>query len=241
MSTLAQLYQDGRIKCCKIFDEPDNAFRSCMLDLARGYVEIPVLKEHIVRMAFLKYNHIHLHLMDRQSYVLQSDVVPNPVGYRQYTKQEMRGLADFCKLLGLDVIPEIEIPAHAVNQIKALPELACELIDRKKAVGTIAKVENARKREFTDNQKCVSSWVVCAGKERTYEIYEKIVQELCEVFDGKYLHIGGHELEFQHLGAHPHWENCIHCKKRMEEENIKTVRELYYYVIKRMYGIVAPL
>ena len=238
IATLCQLDNGEAIPCCEIFDEPDNDFRSCMLDLARGYVEIDVLKEHIVRMALLKYNHIHLHLMDRQSYVLQSDVVPNPVGYKQYTKQEMSDLADFCKLLELEVIPEIEIPAHAVNQIKALPALACDIIDRKKAVDLIRKAEDPRKREFTNNKLGVSSWVVCAGKESTYEIYEKIVAEICEIFNGKYLHIGGDELAFRNLGAHPHWENCVHCKKQMEEENIKTVRELYYYVIKRMYDIV---
>ena len=84
VATLAQLEADGKIKCCDASDLPDNGFRSCMLDLARGYVEIPVLKEHILRLALLKFNHIHFHLMDRQTYVLQSDVLPNPGGYRQY-------------------------------------------------------------------------------------------------------------------------------------------------------------
>lgn len=238
MSTLAQLWKEGKCPCCEIVDEPDNDFRSCMLDLARGYVEIPVLKEHIVRMALLKYNHIHLHLMDSFSYVLESDVVPNVDNRKVYTKQEMRDFIGLCKLLCLEVIPEIEIPAHANNQIRALPELGCDIIDKKKAVEIIRKLEDPKKKLYTDNKRSVSAWVVCAGNEKTYAIYEKIVEEICQTFDGKYLHIGGDELEMAILGAHPHWTNCVRCQKKMKEENIADVRRLYYYVMKRMYAIV---
>ncbi len=238
MATLAQMLRGGRLPCCEIKDAPDNSFRSCMLDLARGYVELPVLREQLLRMALLKYNHVHFHLMDRQSYVLESEVVPNPDGHRQYTRREMSELVEYCRLLAIEVIPEIEIPAHAVNQIKALPELACDIIDRRRAVEAVKAVTEPRKREFTDNKRCVSSWVVCAGKESTYEIYARIVQELCRVFDGKYIHIGGDEMRFDHLAAHSHWDNCHACKKRMEAEGITELRELYCYVIRRMHEIV---
>ena len=238
IASLVQLRKHDGIKCVEIFDEPDNEFRSCMLDLARGYVEIPVLKEHLIRMAMLKFNYIHLHLMDRQSYVLESQVVPNPDNHRLYSKKEMAELVAFCKPLCLEVIPEIEIPAHAVNQIKALPELGCDIIDKKKAWETIKNLDNPRKREYTDNKRSVSSWVVCAGKETTYEIYEKIIKEVLEIFNGPYIHIGGDELEFAHLGAHPHWDNCHSCAKKMQEENLSDRRALYYYVIRRVYDIV---
>ena len=239
IATFSQIYNDGVIECCEIFDEPDNHFRSCMFDLARGYVEIACLKEHILRMAILKYNHIHLHLMDRQSYALKSEVVPNPDNHRLYTKQEMKELCEFCSSLCLEVIPEIEIPAHAVNQIKALPELACDIISKKKAVETICRLSNPRKREFTDNKRGVSSWVVCAGKESTYELYEKIIAEICEVFAGKYLHVGGDELEFPNLGAHHHWDNCKQCKQRMQQEKVSDIRGLYYYLMRRIHKIVS--
>ena len=120
VSTLAWLYRENKIGCCGITDVPDNSFRSCMLDLARGYVELPKLKEHIIRMAYLKFNYLHLHLMDRQSYALKSDVVPNSSKNRGYTKKEMREIIRLCKKLQIEIIPEIEIPAHAVNIIKEL-------------------------------------------------------------------------------------------------------------------------
>lgn len=238
VSTLVWSYKNGEIECCEITDEPDNIYRSCMLDLARGYVELPVLREHIIRMAYLKYNYLHLHLMDRQSYALKSDVVPNSSGHRVYSKKEMREIIKLCKKLQIEIIPEIEIPAHAVNIIKEFPVLSCDIIDKKTAVEKIKALENPRKREFTDNKNGVSSWVVCAGKETTYMIYEKIVRELCSLFDGEYFHIGGDELVLKTLGAHPHWDNCSFCKKKMEEENLSSIQELYLYIIKRINIIV---
>ena len=239
VATLTQLVTEQGIRSCDVTDEPDNEFRSCMLDLARGYVEISVLKEHTVRMALLKFNRIHLHLMDRQSYVLESEVVPNPGKHRQYTKKEMSEFAEFCRELCIEVIPEIEIPSHAVNQLKALPELACEIIDKRFAVDIIKNAKGG-KRELIDDKRGVSAWVVCAGNERTYEIYDGIIREICEVFkDSEYIHIGGDELEYRFMGAHAHWENCVKCQQRMKEEGLNSIRELYYYVIRRMHGIVS--
>lgn len=238
VSSLVQMKEADEIKCVEIFDEPDNDFRSCMLDLARGYVEISVIKEHLVRMSLMKFNYVHLHLMDRQSYALKSEVVPNPYNHRLYSRDEMSELTAFCKQLCLEVIPEIEIPAHAVNLIKALPELECDIIDKKKAYETIKNIENPRKREFSDNKKCVSSWAVCAGKESTYSIYAKIIKEITEIFEGEYIHIGGDELEIKSLGAHPHWDNCSFCKRKMQEENLPDRKALYYYVIRRVYDMI---
>lgn len=238
VSTLASLYKEKKIDCCEIKDKPCNSFRSCMLDLARGYVPLPVLKEHIIRMAYLKFNYLHLHLMDRQSYALKSDIVPNSGKNKVYTKKEMREVVKLSKSLAIEIIPEIEIPAHAVNIIKEIPALSCDIIDKRAALEKIKNLENPRKREFTDNKTGVSAWVICAGKETTYRIYEKIVKEICSIFDGKYFHIGADELILSSLGAHPHWENCSSCKKKMKEENLSNVGELYLYLIKRMNNIV---
>ena len=125
VATLAALCEDGGFPCAEITDAPSFGFRSAMLDLARGYVELPVLYEHLLRMAFLKYNVVHLHLMDNESYVMESRVVPNPNGHRQYTQDELREVCDYCRLLGLLVIPEIEFPTHATNLLLALLKHSC--------------------------------------------------------------------------------------------------------------------
>ena len=237
IATLASLYTDGGFSCAEITDAPDFSYRSAMLDLARGYVELPVLREHLVRMAFLKYNTVHLHLMDNESYVMESAVVPNPDGHRQYTQDELRELCALCRLLSLEVIPEIEFPTHAANQLKAIPALWCDIIDHEVAMkaatgeGVLAK--------FLKDGKGVSTWAICIGADSTYEIYRKIIAEIVSVFPGNYIHVGGDEIAYPHLGAVPHWDNCRACRARMEKRGLTDTLALYHDGFLRLHEIIS--
>ncbi len=237
MATISGLEEHGKIKCMELSDYPENQFRSCLLDLARGYVELNVLKEHLVRLAKLKFNYVHLHLMDRQSYILESDVVPNPDNHRQYTKKELKDIVAFCKMLALDAIPEIEFPAHAVNLLKAIPELSCDIIDMDKARKDVEEAKYETKEEFIDKQKRISRWCVCLGKESTYKIYEEIINEIVDIFDSQYIHIGGDEIAYINLAALPHWDNCHECKKLMEKYN-NDILSIYHHGIRRINEII---
>lgn len=237
IATLSALVAPDGLKCGEISDFPDNAFRSCLLDLARGYVEIPQLKEHLVRLGKLKFNFVHFHLMDRQSYIIDSEVVPNPDHQRRYTKAELKDLVTFCNLLGLEIIPEIEFPAHAVYLVSALPELACDIIDMEKACKAVEAVENPKKENYIDRKKRVSSWTVCVGKDSTYEIYDRILDEIAEIFPGQYIHIGGDEIAFPHLAAFPNWDNCRACKKLIDTYNTDRTA-VYHHGIRRIHDLV---
>ena len=86
-----------------------------------------------------------------------------------------------------------------------------------------------------------SLWTVCAGSEDAYDLYEKIISELCEIFpDGRYLHIGGDEIEFLDLlengkAIHVcHWNDCRRCKKKMADEGLKDRSDLHYYFVNRI-------
>ncbi len=236
ISSLSCLAQKGDIPCVQVEDYPDNKFRSCLLDLARGYVEIDLLKEHLVRLAKLKFTVAHLHLMDRQTYILESDVVPNPEGYRKYTKDELKDIVAFCKKIGLEAIPEIEFPAHAVDLLNSIPELCCDIIDLDKAKQDVEAVENPKKEFYIDKRR-VSSWAVCLGKESTYEIYDKIIDEIVDIFDSEYLHIGADEITFDVLAAFPHWNNCHNCKALSEQYGGDLI-SIYHHALRRINEIV---
>ncbi|MBO7762573.1 MAG: family 20 glycosylhydrolase [Clostridia bacterium] len=239
VATLAGLYTDAGFICAEIADAPAFGFRSAMLDLARGYVELPVLYEHLVRMAFLKYNVVHLHLMDSETYVMESAVVPNPEGHRQYTQAEMRRVCEFCRLLCLDVIPEIEFPTHATNTLLAVPALWCDILDPAKAEAAVS-VPKLDKRLLARDRRA-SAWAVCLGSERTYEIYRRILAEIAAVFPGQYVHVGGDEIAYPHLGAVPHWDNCRACRARMEAEGLADTLALYHYGFRRLHAILSEL
>ena len=236
LATLAALAVDGGFLTAEIEDAPAYRFRSVMLDLARGYVELPILYEHIVRMARLKYNYLHLHLMDTTSYVMESAVVANPAGHRLYTQNELRELCTFCSELAIEVIPEIEFPTHSTNLLCAIPELSCDIIDMEKAraIASVPQIYTA----LLDNARGITQWAVCLGQERTYEIYDRIIAELVTVFPGEYLHVGGDEIAYPHIGAVPHWDNCRACRARMKEMGLSDSLALYHDGFCRLNEVV---
>lgn len=238
IASLVQLKTDYGFSCVEIYDEPDNEFRGTMYDFARGYLEVPRLKEYLVRTALMKYNYAHFHLMDHQSCALELDTIPTPAGQKVYSKEEMKEIVALCRDLGLTVIPELEVPGHAGSLVRARPELACDLIDEEVAKEITRKVDRPDKVVNYIDERGISNWVVCAGKDSTYEIYRSIIKEFCEIFDGPYIHIGGDEIRMRNVGAVPHWDNCYACKALMAKEGITDFRGMVYYVFRRVNEIV---
>ena len=68
VATLSQLWcvetEGYSIPKCKIEDSPLFEVRSFMMDLARGVGRKEEIRETIIRIALLKYNRIHFHLVD---------------------------------------------------------------------------------------------------------------------------------------------------------------------------------
>ncbi len=112
------------------------------------------------------------------------------------------------------------MPAHAQDLLNAYPELSCK----------------------TKNSTPSSTWVVCAGREETYEAFEKILSEVAELFPGRYIHIGADELDFgEGSGREPSWLDCERCQKLCEREGLSTERDIFYYVIRRIHDMTTKL
>lgn len=196
-------------------------YRSVMIDLARGLPNIARLKEDLMRLALAKCNNVHFHLMDEMGICYQSEVyrcAEDIRGTKPYTKDEIREIVRFCHKLGMTVLPEIEIPAHAGFLLKTHPELKCE-----------TDIENQ------------SIWTVCAGSENTYGFYDALIGEIASLFPDEYIHIGGDELyfgDFPEWNDFCHWEECKTCRAVMRENGMRDKWDLYNYMVTRMHGIV---
>ncbi len=202
---------------CRIHDCPDAEHRSVMIDIVRGLPDIVRLKEDLLRLALVKCRFVHFHLMDMSGMCYLSDVFPldTPIrGTKRYTKAMLKDLIEYCDSIGLEVIPGIEIPSHAHSLTQFFPNLMCK-----------TDIENP------------SNAVVCAGNEDTYGFYEKLIDEISEIFTSKYIQVGGDELYFGDLPEWNwfcHWLECSECKALMEREGITSQQQLYYYVMNRI-------
>ncbi len=215
-ASLAQLWQDGSLPECEIEDWPEFSVRSFMLDLARGLGRKEEIRELVVHLAAFKYNRLHLHLIDGQGVAWQSRIYPELTGPRgdQYSMQYFKSLGELCNSLGIEVLPEVEVPGHNKTILKCYPELACEV----------------------DEETHPAKWVLCAGNEEIFTFYKNIIGELIEMFPrSPVIHIGGDEVDFGDIESQRcYWLDCPRCMSL----GFSSMQEIYYYVIKRVYDIV---
>ena len=204
---------------CDFFDMPACSYRSVMLDLARGIRPFDELKNHVILIAKAKFNRLHLHLFDSEGICFKAKSFPESAYLENaYTVEEMQELNSLAKLLGLEIIPEVDMPAHSTKIVEAMPKLACKT-----------------------NEENISYWTICAGTEGIFDFYDSVITEVCSIFESRYFHIGGDELDFAdvpHINQLCYWDKCEKCAALMKKENIKDRQELYYYFINNVYNLV---
>ena len=66
----------------------------------------------------------------------------------------------------------------------------------------------------------VFTGVYCAGNDATFGFLEDVLTEVTRLFPGKYIHIGGDEVDKHN------WQQCPECQARIKAENLKDEREL---------------
>ncbi|XP_055610390.1 probable beta-hexosaminidase fdl isoform X2 [Uranotaenia lowii] len=128
LTTLQQLiWFDDEERLLKILnkalieDVPRFNFRGLMLDTSRHYFSVESIKRTLVGMSHSKLNRFHWHITDSQSFPLVSRYYPQLAQYGAYSDREIytpddvREIVEFAKVRGIQVIPEIDAPAHAGN------------------------------------------------------------------------------------------------------------------------------
>ena len=219
VAAMAVLTKDGyEIPCAFIDDEPALGYRGVMIDLARGIRPLEVLFADMILAAKAKLNYVHFHINDTEGVGVQLESMPRGCYIENcYSKEQMKEVFRMAEVLGFEIIPEFDVPAHGKSLVSCVPEFACDTTD-----------ENTK-------------WTVCAGTESVYPFIESVINEIAEFFPCNYIHIGGDELEFTDVPEIKqlcHWMTCSKCRKKMEEEGLKDQQELYYYVILRVYEYV---
>lgn len=121
-----------------IADAPAYAVRGFMLDCGRKFFPMSSLRNYVKMLSYYKMNTFHIHLNDngfkqffqndwnktQAAFRLESDTYPGLAardGY--YTKKEFIALQEFADSLGVEIIPEIDVPAHTLAFAKYKPEI----------------------------------------------------------------------------------------------------------------------
>lgn len=223
-----------------ILDYPRFSYRGLHLDVGRHMFPADFIKKYIDVLAHHKYNRFHWHLTEDQGWRIEIRKFPKlqEIGaYRKetvighattatrgerknfdgkryggfYTQDEIRDIVRYAAERHVTIIPEIELPGHALAALSAYPELGC----------TGGPYSAATTWGVFDD-------VFCAGKEETFRFLEGVFDEVLGLFPSEYIHIGGDEC------PKTRWKACPHCQKRMKAENRRDEHELQSYFIQRV-------
>ena len=215
-------------------DHPDFAYRSAMLDCVRHFWTVEEVKQYIDILALHKLNTFHWHLTDDQGWRIEIKKYPKlteigawrketAVGWggrdgydgKQhggfYTQEQVRDIIAYAAARQITIIPEIEMPGHAEAALAAYNNLGCK----------------GEGYEVWPNWG-VNNEVFCIGRESTFEFLEGVLDEVCALFPGEYIHIGGDEC------PRDRWKECPDCQKRIKDEGLANVGELQGYMLKRI-------
>ena len=174
-----------------ITDTPAYPWRGSMLDVARNFMPLDYLKQHVDRMALFKLNRLHLHLTDDQGWRLEikswpnltivggsTDVFGGHGGF--YTQDEMRELVAYAAQRQVEVVPEIDIPGHTQAALASYNQLACE---------DVTNLSTYTGTEVGFSKLCLTKPDVI------YPFVTDVLTEVVGIFPSEYIHIGGDEIK----------------------------------------------
>lgn len=93
---------------CEIQDAPRYAHRGMLLDTSRHYESIPNLKRVVDSLSYAKYNVLHWHVVDTQSFPFESTTAPElwkgSYTYKErYTQDDIKELVEYGRDRGVKV------------------------------------------------------------------------------------------------------------------------------------------
>lgn len=233
LATLHQLIltaKDNKLPIINIQDKPRFGYRGLMLDCSRHFWTVDELKETLSQMAFFKLNKLQMHLTDNNAWRLAMDQYPEltakgtyysdfpDLSGKYYSTNDLKEIVKYAQALGIEIIPEVDLPGHAIALLAAMPQLSCK-------GGTF----EAYPEELPLNQrKRGNENMLCIGNPESIRFAQEVADALIQIFPSKYIHLGGDEVPTAI------WEKCPKCQALYKKEGMKEPGELQDYFTRKM-------
>jgi hexosaminidase len=203
-----------------INDKPRFPWRGLMIDSARHFVPLDVLRRNIDGLEAVKMNVLHWHLSEDQGFRVESKKFPklHEMGSDglYYTQDEIHDLIEYARDRGIRVVPEFDIPGHSTAWFVGYPELSSGTgpygIERKWGVFDPA---------FDPTN------------ERTYKFLDQFIGEMAKLFPDHFFHVGGDEVNGKQWDANPKIQEFI------KAHDLRNNEALQSYFNKKLEPIVS--
>ena len=225
--TLVQLinFYKSKLPLGLIEDKPSLSWRGMHLDCARQFYSIERIKRLMDYMCFFKLNRFHWHLTDNEAWRVELDCYPNltnqgafrgynekippfyGTGYNKsggyYSRSEIEELTKYANQRNIEIMPEIDLPAHSWTLLEIMPELR----------DTSSNIISEDVGNYPNN-------TINPAAEDTQFFLKNILAELSEIFSFNIIHVGVDERPKES------WEGSPKVIKYMQDNNISSFDEL---------------
>ena len=222
LQSLSQLLDADSVPLkMSIIDKPRCSWRAFMLDSGRQYQSVSTIKKYLRLMSMMKMNRFHWHLTEGLGWRVEIDAFPQlcltggyvasgPEQQGYYSKTDISEIVNYAARLGIEIVPEIDIPGHSEAALYAYPHLGCR-----------GEKPQIPEQGFTSD-------IFCAGSDSTVAALKIILDEVCSMFPGEYIHLGGDE------APKANWDKCSRCRRRIEENNLTDTHDLQLWLSAEM-------
>lgn len=231
LETLLQMLQNNSTSFyfpnSQISDFPRFTWRGLMIDAARHFQPVDVIKRNIDGLAAMKMNVFHWHLVDDQGWRIEmkkhTKLIELASDRQYYTQEEIKNIVKYADERGILIVPEIDVPGHGSAILTAYPEIGSKAItltggtSEKNIQGTAIATYGVERNAG------IFSPTLDPSNPKTYQLLSELFDEVCPLFPGAYFHIGGDENEGKDWDANPK----IQAFKK--KNNLATNHELQTY------------
>ena len=173
----------------KILDHPRFHHRGFHIDTSRHYVSVKVILQFLDAMSYSKFNVLHWHIVDDDSFPYVSTAFPqlHNKGARNnkthiYNPIDVKNVIEYARLRGIRVIPEFDTPGHT-RSWSGVMNLLTKCYSGSKPNGNLGPVDPTN--------------------DVNYEFFEQFFREVAAAFPDEYIHMGGDEVSFSCWQSNP--------------------------------------
>ena len=233
--TLIQLDQmyHKLIPCGSIVDKPRFSWRGQHLDTVRHFYSVNSLLKLLDLMSLFKLNKFHWHGTDDEAFRFKLDSNPelatatakrgnnllvppifgsgpSPTG-GCYDSSDIKRVIERASSNYIDVMPEFDLPGHNMSLIQFFPTTR-DPRDKSNEVSVQGYYENTLNPAMPD----------------TFSLIESLIDDLCEIFPGEYIHLGGDEMPPES------WKKSPAVEALKQQHNLKNNKDVASWFINKL-------
>ncbi|KAL2526269.1 Beta-hexosaminidase 3 [Abeliophyllum distichum] len=187
-----------------IVDQPRFSYRGLLIDTSRHYQPVAMIKKVIDSMSYAKLNVLHWHTVDSQSFPLEIPSYPKlwdgaySVSER-YTFADAADIVSYAQRRGINVLAEIDVPGHSLSW----------------GIGYPALWPSTDCKEPLD-----------VSNEFTFKVIDGVLSDFSKIFQYKFVHLGGDEVNTSC------WELTPHVSQWLQNKHLNGSGAYQYFVLR---------